>query len=91
VLREDDDRSTREWAAVALGEIGDTAAYPALVALLDDDTVTTRRSAALALGRLGEPAAIPLIAAASRRERFFRRKHYRAALDLLRGGGNTSA
>lgn len=79
----DEDRATREWALVAVGDLGGARAYAALAPMLEAPQVTTRRAAAIALGRLGDPAAIPLIKAASHRESPLRRKPYREALRLL--------
>jgi HEAT repeat protein len=54
----------REWAATALGAIGDFRATPALVSVLHDPEINLPGIAAQALGELGDPAAIePLIGA----------------------------
>jgi HEAT repeat protein len=55
--------SVREAAAAALGQIGDAAAVPGLLAALDDANADVRRAAA-ALGEIGYAAAVPGLLAA---------------------------
>jgi len=54
----DRDRWVRIEAAVILGARGDTAALPALTALLDDANSDVRLAAARSLARLGDPGGI---------------------------------
>jgi cyclophilin family peptidyl-prolyl cis-trans isomerase/HEAT repeat protein len=50
----DADRGVRRRAALAAGRIGDAAAVPALVELMNDGEVEVRRMTAFALGLIGE-------------------------------------
>ena len=60
----DADRSIRRRAALAAGRIGDPAAIPALVPLLQDAEMEVRQMTAFALGLIGDPLAVePLLAA----------------------------
>ena len=60
----DADRSVRRRAALAAGRIGDPAAVPALVPLLQDPELEVRQMAAFALGLVGDPLAVdPLLVA----------------------------
>lgn len=53
VLRNDEDPTVRALTASALGQIGDPAVVPPLVAALDDASVPVRSRAAEALGEAG--------------------------------------
>ena len=46
-------------AIKSLGQIGDPAVVPHLIAALRDESVSMRKSAAYALGQIGDPAAVP--------------------------------
>jgi len=59
-LAGDADVSHRQWAAFRLGERGDTAAIPSLLAALGDDAADVAERAAAALVRMGAPARIPV-------------------------------
>jgi cyclophilin family peptidyl-prolyl cis-trans isomerase/HEAT repeat protein len=60
----DTDRSIRRRAALAAGRIGDAAAVPLLVPLLQDGEAEVRQMAAFALGLIGDPLAVdPLLLA----------------------------
>jgi cyclophilin family peptidyl-prolyl cis-trans isomerase len=60
----DADRSVRRRAALAAGRIGDPAAVPALLPLLQDTEVEVRQMTAFALGLVGDGQAVdPLVAA----------------------------
>ena len=60
----DADRSVRRRAALAAGRIGDPAAVPALVPLLQDTEAEVRQMTAFALGLIGDPLAVdPLLLA----------------------------
>ncbi len=62
----DTDSRVRDWAAYALGRIGDPRAVEPLIAVLSDTDKFARASAALALGRIGDPRGVePLIAVLS--------------------------
>lgn len=52
---------TRGYAAVALGNIGDATAVPALVEALKDEESYVRRSAAVALGNIRDATAVPAL------------------------------
>jgi HEAT repeat protein len=52
------DRFIRQYAAEALGNLGDRRAVPALIASLKDASDLVRAAVAVALGRLGERSAI---------------------------------
>jgi cyclophilin family peptidyl-prolyl cis-trans isomerase/HEAT repeat protein len=60
----DADRSLRRRAALAAGRIGDAAAVPALVPLLQDAEVEVRQMAAFGLGLIGDPLAVDSLLAA---------------------------
>gem|GEM_PF-1160375 len=57
---------TADYAALALGEIGDVRALGPLIGLLDRRSYRTRHHAAVALGELGDPAAITHLWGATR-------------------------
>jgi HEAT repeat protein/cyclophilin family peptidyl-prolyl cis-trans isomerase len=60
----DSDRSVRRRAALAAGRIGDAAAVPALVPLLQDAEPEVRQMTAFALGLIGDALAVdPLLLA----------------------------
>ena len=60
----DTDRSVRRRAALAAGRIGDPAAVPALVPLLQDTEAEVRQMTAFALGLIGDRLAVdPLLLA----------------------------
>jgi cyclophilin family peptidyl-prolyl cis-trans isomerase/HEAT repeat protein len=60
----DADRGVRRRAALAAGRIGDPAAVPALVPLLQDTEAEVRQMTAFALGLIGDPLAVdPLLLA----------------------------
>ncbi|MCZ6676829.1 MAG: HEAT repeat domain-containing protein [Candidatus Poribacteria bacterium] len=50
----------REYAALALGMIGESA-VPALIAAINDADEWVRQNAVAALGRIGDPAAVPAL------------------------------
>lgn len=54
----DKDKDVRRTATLALGDIGDTAAVPALLGVLRDRDAFVRNCAADALGRIGDASAI---------------------------------
>lgn len=60
-LTSDTDDWVLEYAAESLGRLGDPAAIPALVALLDHKHYKVRTAAAGALGVLGNPDALPAL------------------------------
>ena len=63
-LRRKKDAQTREAAAKALGELGDTRAVPPLVDALDDSVAAVCVAAATALGEIGDRQAVePLLSA----------------------------
>ncbi len=66
MLRESEEYRVRVTAANTLGQIGDPAAVPGLLAALGDDNGAVRAAAASALGRIGEPSALPALAALRR-------------------------
>ena len=55
---DENNRFVREYAAEALGKLGDRRAVPNLIEALHDKSDLVRPSVATALGKLGEPAAI---------------------------------
>jgi hypothetical protein len=64
----DGDRPRRD-AARELGALGDPAAVPALLSVLDDDAEGVVAAALEALGRIGDPGAVPaLVRALGRRQ-----------------------
>ena len=60
----DADRSVRRRAALAAGRIGDPAALPALLQLMNDNEPEVRQMAAFALGLLGDNRAVERLVAA---------------------------
>ena len=52
----------RKNAAIALGEIGDPAAIPALEAAIGDEKWIVSDQALIALGKIGTPEAVRLLA-----------------------------
>jgi hypothetical protein len=63
VALRDENRDVRQWAAGALGRIGNKTALEALVGALQDKTCQEHEAVAAALGGIGEPAFEPLVAA----------------------------
>jgi epoxyqueuosine reductase len=59
----------RRNACVALGNLGDPAAVPALLKALHDPSAVVRAHAAWALGRIGEPSALEILRKRLTRER----------------------
>lgn len=55
----------RVYSAMALGEIGDPSAIPALIALMDDDNYEIRKAAGIAISKMGETGFATLISALS--------------------------
>jgi len=64
----DEDQSVRSAAAVALGRIGDNAAVPGLIQLIEDSNVG--RQAVIALGEIGDSSALPHLEKALRNRAF---------------------
>ncbi len=58
-LIEDPDEEVRLKAALALGEIGDSAAVDSLILALQDNDSTVRTASANALGMIGDKTAVP--------------------------------
>ena len=54
----DEHNNCREYAALALGELGSVASVPALLDALHDEDWVVQRNALDALGRIGDPRAI---------------------------------
>ncbi|MBC8872533.1 MAG: HEAT repeat domain-containing protein [Planctomycetes bacterium] len=63
VALKDEDKDVRQWAADALGRIGNKAALAALIEGLHDEMCQEHGAIAVALGGIGEPALEPLIGA----------------------------
>lgn len=82
-----DDPLTREFAADALGKIGDRSATPALIAALDDAKWGVRQSAAIALAKLEDPQALDPVRRAHRSARCLSRRSIGKALARLEGKG----
>jgi HEAT repeat protein len=57
----DEETETRAAAAAALGELGDTNALPALLALVEDKDQQVRQHTLTAVGRLGQASAVPTL------------------------------
>lgn len=89
----DADPWRRARAVVALGECGDTAAFDAMVALLDDPEVAVRRAAAAAFGKLQDPRAVaPLTTLLSRSdESAFVRSYAAVSLGALKDRSSIGA
>lgn len=83
-LRQDRSPQTRQRAAVSLGELGDTAALPALIlSLLGDREAAVRAACADALAALAEPGAQHALRAATHDESEVVRRQASAALNKL--------
>lgn len=78
-----DEPTERNIAAIALGNIGDTRAVPALIAALADERIAVRVSAAGALGMLGDERAVDPLIRTLRDERATVRGEAAAALGRL--------
>ena len=84
VAEHDKEWAVRTWAIAALGSIGDPAAAPRLVPLLDDANPDVRASAALALGQIGDTSAAEDLRRVRASEPWRRRHHYSKALRALK-------
>lgn len=73
----------RERAAVALGELGDPRAVPALIETLRDENADVREHAASALRELGDRQAVPALLEALKDEDAVVREHVATALGKL--------
>jgi hypothetical protein len=73
----------RERAAVALGELGDRRAVPALIETLKDEDAVVREHAASALSDLGDRRAVPALIETLRDENAVVREHAATALGSL--------
>lgn len=60
-LNDDPDAKVRQFAAVALGRIGDASAVEGLAAAINDADVGVRLNVVRALGTLGEPTVVGLL------------------------------
>lgn len=76
---------TREFAADALGNIGDRAATLTLIETLDDPKIGVRLAAAGALAKLRDPRALEPVGLAHRSARCFSRWYMGKALARLEG------
>jgi HEAT repeat protein len=72
----------REWALVALGEIGEPQSLPILLRHLESPTWGLRVAAAIGLGHLGSAEALPALRRAKRRD-WWRSKLYRDAINRI--------
>jgi HEAT repeat protein len=84
LAEEDPDEAVRSRAVTALGRIGDERTVPLLIRLLASPSRWVRMNAAEALGRFADESAVPAVRAAGRRESFFSRGVYRAAIRRMR-------
>ncbi|MBM3242164.1 HEAT repeat domain-containing protein [Candidatus Poribacteria bacterium] len=78
----DENWQVRLNAAVALGQIGDSAAVPALIAALNDEAWEVRANATVALGKMGQTVVPALIAALKDQDAPVRRNAARALGDI---------
>lgn len=84
----DGDTYKRMAAAKALGELGDPAALPALVAALDDGDEWVATDAAEALGQIGSAEAVPALLETLRAESW--RHFFDSMLDGMKDAENIS-
>ena len=75
----------RQFAAAALGDIGDSGAVPALIGALDDPKAGVRGAAAGSLGALGDARALEPLRLARQSAKGLSRRRIGKALDRLEG------
>lgn len=78
-----DDVGTRQYAAVAVGEVGDQTATPSLIEVLRDRNDSVKRCAALSLAQLGDSRALEPVRRAHSKSRGFTRRRIGRALGEL--------